>query len=197
MQADTELKSADVLCFCETWLSQTQPSPVIKFGHIVLRCDRTSHSGGTMISMPFTMQPSNHTVSFMIDGIECLVSRLHLNGKYLQLALVYRSPNISVGVFISFITKLLQDLKQLDTTTIVLGDFNDDLLKYAHSRVETVMSSHGYTQLIRHATTDRGTLIDHVYFNKQCKDVHVCVQVRDVYYSDHDAVYCTIPLQIL
>ena len=39
------------------------------------------------------------------------------------------------------------------------------------------------------------TLIDHVYFNKQCDDV--CVQVRDVYYSDHDAVYCSVPLRLL
>ena len=37
--------------------------------------------------------------------------------------------------------------------------------------------------------------MDHVYFNKQCDDVYV--QVRDVYYSDHDAVYCSVPLSLL
>ena len=50
-------------------------------------------------------------------------------------------------------------------------------------------------QLVQNATTDRGTLIDHLYFSKQCDDV--LVQVRDVYYSDHDAVYCSIPVSLL
>ena len=194
IKADTELGSADVLCFCETWLSSTQPLPVIKAGHIVLRCDKTNHSGGAMMSVPCTMQPSD-PVLFALDGIQCLLTKLHLNGKTLQLALIYRSPSIPVKVFLSFITNLLQYLTQLNTATIVLGDFNDDVLSYSGSRAETIMSSHSYTQLIRHATTDRATLIDHVYFNKQCKDVHV--QIRDMYYSDHDAVYCTIPMQIL
>ena len=58
-----------------------------------------------------------------------------------------------------------------------------------------VLLSHGYTQLVTHATTDSATLIDHVYFSKQCDDVYV--QVRDVYYSDHDAVYCSVPLNLL
>ena len=160
----------------------------------MLRCDKTDHSGGVMMSVPCTIQPSN-PVLFALDGIECLVTRLHLNEKKLQLALIYRSPSIPVRVFLSFLTNLLQYLTQLNAATIVLGDFNDDVLSYSGSRVETIMSSHGYTQLIRHATTDRATLIDHVYFNKQCKDVHV--QIHDVYYSDHDAVYCTVPMQIL
>ena len=54
------------------------------------------------------------------------------------------------------------------------------------------MLSQGYTQLVMQATTDRATLIDHVYFSGQCNGV--VVQVRDVYYSDHDAVYCSVPL---
>ena len=41
----------------------------------------------------------------------------------------------------------------------------------------------------------QATLIDHVYFNKQCSGV--VVQVRDAYYSDHDAVYCSVPLWVL
>ena len=89
-------------------------------------------------------------------------------------------------------TRLLQHLCVCDVATIVLGDINDDALSNSGSAVERFMLSHGYTQLVRHATTDRATLIDHVYFNKQCDDVYV--QVRDVYYSGHDAVFCSIPL---
>lgn len=48
---------------------------------------------------------------------------------------------------------------------------------------------------MKEATTDRARLIDHIYFNKQCDDV--LVQVHDVYYSDHDAVYCSILMCLL
>ena len=65
----------------------------------------------------------------------------------------------------------------------------------ADSQVERFMASHGYTQQVKHAITDRGILIDHVYFNKQCNDV--LELVCDVYYSDHDAVYCFVPVWLL
>ena len=55
------------------------------------------------------------------------------------------------------------------------------------------MVSHGYVQLVNEPTTDRATLIDHVYFSSK----QVQVNVRDVYYSDHDAVYCSVPLYLL
>ena len=79
--------------------------------------------------------------------------------------------------------------------TVVMGDFNDDVLSTSSSRVEQFMLSQGYTQLVRQSTTDRATLIDHVYFSEQISD-DVVVQVRDVYYSDHDAVYCSVPLSL-
>lgn len=41
IHADTVLNNADVLCFCETWLSALQSSPVVKANHVVQRCDRT------------------------------------------------------------------------------------------------------------------------------------------------------------
>ena len=37
IKTDLELLSADVLGFCETWLSPAQPSPVIKADHVTLR----------------------------------------------------------------------------------------------------------------------------------------------------------------
>ncbi len=86
-----------------------------------------------------------------------------------------------------------QMLSQVGTESTVMGDFNDDVLRVSGSVVEQFMLSQGYTQLVRQSTSDRATLIDHVYFSEQiCNDV--VVQVRDAYYSDHDAVYCSVPL---
>ena len=97
--------------------------------------------------------------------------------------------------FVHLMTRLLEYVNTGGIATVVLGDVNEDILCDSGSQVQTLMLSHGYTQLVKHATTDRATLIDHVYFNKQCNDVQV--QVRDVYYSDHDTVYCSIPMYLL
>ena len=43
------------------------------------------------------------------------------------------------------------------------------------------MSSHGYTQLVNSPTTDRDTLIDHIFYNDLPSDT--IVQVQDTYYS--------------
>ena len=68
----------------------------------------------------------------------------------------------------------------------------DDVLSTSSSRVEQFMLLQGYTQ---QSTTDRATLIDHMYFSEQIGDDVAAVQVRDVYYSD--AVYCSVPLSVL
>ena len=194
IQADHELNSANVLRFCETWLSSTQLSPVIKTDHVVLRCDRATndHKDGTMISMPHSMQP-NHPMCFVSNGIEVTVTTLHINKKTLQVAVVYRSPTVPMCQFIQLMTRLLEHMTKANAPTIVLGDFNDDILYSTHSQIHNLMISHDYTQLVNDATTDRATLIDHVYFNMSCDEV----QVRDVYYSDHDAVYCSTPICLL
>ena len=82
IEADYELNNANVLCFCETWLTSAQPSPVINASHVVLRCDRAinDHKGGTMLSVPSSMQPSR-TANFSINGIESLVTTLSIDDK--------------------------------------------------------------------------------------------------------------------
>ena len=38
--ADHSLRSASILCFCETWLNASQPSPMLLDDQIDIRCDR-------------------------------------------------------------------------------------------------------------------------------------------------------------
>ena len=193
IQADTELMSANVLCFCETWLSPAQPSPVVSTDHdVVLRCDRSinDHKGGAMICVSNTMQPSS-TMTFVANGIECIVSCLCIADKRLQVAVVYRSPSVPMTQLVQLITRLLQHVSATGVPTVILGDFNDDVLCGLHSQLRTFMLSHGYIQLVNQPTTDRATLLDHVYFSSdQLIQTHVC----DAYYSDHDVVYCSIPM---
>ena len=74
---------------------------------------------------------------------------------------------------------LLRDLESYDMPCIVLGDFNEDFLAKADSRLVTLMSQYEFSQLVQTPTTDRGTLIDHVYYNGPSD--HVKLQVNDTY----------------
>ncbi len=46
--------------------------------------------------------------------------------------------------------------------TIVMVDMNDCVSNQVNTKLNIVMSSHGYSQLVQSPTTDCGTLIDHV-----------------------------------
>ena len=66
ISCDNDLKCASIMCFCETWLTASQPSPLIQNGQIAIRCERTSgdSKGGVMISVSETIQPSQiHTIA--------------------------------------------------------------------------------------------------------------------------------------
>ena len=117
-----------------------------------------------------------------------IVTAMHIQG---QVAVVYRAPIVSLQLLLQHMTTLIHHVTIENKATVVMGDFNDDVLSTSSSRVEQFMLSQGYTQLVRQSTTDRATLIDHMYFSED----DVAVQVRDVYYSE--AVYCSVPLSVL
>ena len=119
---DESLSCANILCFCETWLSPLDSFPPIHDNHVTLRCDRAfdNHKGGVLISVV------------------------------------------------------------------------DDVFNRSDSRILNLMSTNGFKQLVSTPTTDRGTLIDHIYYNRSSDDI--IIEVCDTYYSDHDTVYCSIPL---
>ena len=76
---------------------------------------------------------------------------------------------------------------------MILGDFNEDILSQPNSRVVSLMSNHGYSQLVTSPTTDQGTLIDHVYYyNGPSSDI--TVETYNTYYSDHGTIFCSLPL---
>ena len=196
IECDHSLTSASILCFTETWLTPQLSSPNILGNHQPIRSDRTSgdNKGGVLISIPANVQTSNET-EFSFSGIliEALSTTLLLpNGSSIQLTVVYRSPSVSIDNLLHVMSGLLSHLESYNMPSIVLGDFNEDLLAKPDSRLLTLMSQYKYSQLVHTPTTDKGTLIDHVYCN--IPPQFIKIQVTDTYYSDHDTVFCSIPL---
>ena len=190
---DGNLKYASVLCFCETWLTPPQPSPIVQSNQIAIRCDRASgdNKGGVMISVPQGIQATN-THRYASNGIEALSTTLLLaNNTQIQIALLYRSPSIPLQTLTHLLSRVLNRISTSSLPCVILGDFNEDILHHTDSRIMSFMSSHGYTQIVNSPTTNRGTLIDHIYCNANLHS-NTIVQVQDTYYSDHDTVYCSI-----
>ena len=134
---DDMLKYASVLCFCETWLSPSQPSPVLHDNHVVFRSDRVSNDnkGGVMISVHENMRPSM-IYKFTSNGIEGIVVNVLLpDASQLQIVLIYRSPTSALQHFVGILTELLNRLSHTNNASIVLGDF----------RLGSIMSNHGFT----------------------------------------------------
>ncbi len=67
-----------------------------------------------------------------------------------------------------------------------MGDFNEDVMNpRSSSHVAKLMAEHNYKQCVTKATTEKGTLIDHVYA-RGIESVHT--YVMPTYYSYHEAV---------
>ena len=105
--------------------------------------------------------------------------------KRLVVVVIYRSPSVSIVTFLKQMEEILISLPT-NTPTVITGDFNDDLRVNPSSSLTRLMERYGFQQQIKQPTTDSGTLIDHIYFNKHDTDINT--SVVDNYYSDHDLV---------
>ena len=197
IRADKNLSCASILCFCETWLNASQPTPLLLCDQIDIRCDRMTNEnkGGVLICVPSHMSPTN-VHRFATTGIEAVSATIQLpNSVNLQIAVVYRSPSVSQATLTTLLTRLLRHMTLCTVPCVILGDFNEDILHCQNSAILSLMSSFSFRQIVPYPTTPQATLIDHVYFrNTTGQTVSAIVQVQDTYYSDHDTVYCSLPL---
>ena len=191
IRADISLRTADILCFCETWLNASQPTPVLLDDQADIRCDRMTNEnrGGVLMCVPSYTNPTS-VHRFTATGIEAVSATIDLGADRLQMAVVYRSPSAAQATLNTLLARLLTHLTNSTVPCVVLGDFNKDISHCENSAILSLMSSYGFTQIVHCPTTPQGTLIDHVYIRNTTAIVHV----QDTYYSDHDTVYCSIPL---
>ena len=129
--ADTKLRTADILCFCETWLNASQPTPLLLDNQAEIRCDRMSNEnkGGVLMCVPSYTSPTC-VHRFAATGIEAVSATIHLTGTdSLQIAVVYRSPSVAQATLITLLTRLLTHLTISALPCVILCDFNEDILK--------------------------------------------------------------------
>ena len=201
---DEAMKHANIMCFTETFLQPQQQLEDDKFPMqeecIVFRLDREQRNnedltkGGILMVCPQSLLPVsiNNQRPHQLELVGITVTSIY-SGRRMCILTVYRRPQQLLTTFLSLMDEFLSNLPQI-MPTIILGDFNDDLLSTStSSTLLQLMSSKGFSQLVQVPTTDSGSLLDHIYCNSV--DVDVYAEVVDTYYSDHDATF--IPFHLI
>ena len=103
--------------------------------------------------------------------------------KKISLLLLYRSKELSQNDFLYIIQHCIS---RVDTIDLIFGDFNIDALKGSNYISEYLSE---YNMVVNTATHISGSLLDHVYVSKElCEQVEITSTVKNVYFTDHDAV---------
>ncbi len=80
---------------------------------------------------------------------------------------------------------LINNMNRLPGGKIIVGDFNENI--FNKSSLHDVMQHFDFTQIVEKATTENGTLIDHVY----AKDIdlnEIQIDIMPTYFSCHECI---------
>ena len=203
IKCDLPMSHADIMCFTETFLRpqqciednfllNTETSEMFRLDRIATSSQDLSN-GGIMIACARSLLLENTNISHpTLLETKSITITTHSNHRMYVVA-VYRRPQLPLSTFLPLLDDYLSRISHQEIPTVVLGDFNEDLLSTAcSSRVVTLMTSKGFSQLVKLPTTDSGSLLDHIYYNPTATSTFV--DVVDTYYSDHDATYVSLPM---
>ena len=202
---DQIIAHTNIMCFTETFLKPNQNVNLLlkNDSTVVYRADRVTSNtqdlsnGGVMIVCAKSLNPKLVTIQHP-DTLEILC--IHVNtctGGQMYVITVYRRPQLPFRTFLHLLADYLCHINHQELPTILLGDFNENLI--LESSMSTALleflSTLKFTQLVNAPTTDSGSLLDHIYWNQSSENC--LVDVVDIYYSDHNATFLSIPSNLL
>jgi exonuclease III len=190
----------DLLCFVETWLS-TENSNLAHFdgyNHVMKLKTSTYRGGGLSIFVSnereYKLRDDLVFANANTDEFDCLFVEVLSNNSKEQntiVGLIYRSPSYNnEKEFIASLENLLVKLERERKETVILGDFNMDLIK-AHlhhptSELLDIFMNYYFAPQISlptRVTQNTATLIDHMYKNNPDKNSIAGTLLTDI--TDH------------
>ena len=185
----------DILAINETKLDSNIPMDLISLeGYNWVSMNRNRFGGGVGFyirsTIDFRIRPDLNT-----QGIELLSIEISkYKTKPFLLSTWYRPPNTSIDLLNKF-ENTLRLIDMEDKESIILGDFNCDILENNHKdqithELNFITNLYQYQQLIDEPTRETihsKTLIDHLYSNK--KENIVLAGVSKISISDHYLIF--------
>lgn len=210
LQHNHDIPYSDVLCLSETWL-HARPSDSVQLHNFTLYYNNRSTSyaedspfyqmqrGGVAVYVKQNLD--SQQINLGVTNLEYLAVEIKQGQMCTLVIAIYRPPSYPSPSFCQVLQQTLQAAASVCDTTdqiIVTGDFNEDL-NQRNTPVKDLFTTHGYSQLISHATTTEGTRIDHMYVNSTLPIDSTAIEsgVLSTYYSYHDPIYGIIPLSSL
>ena len=184
--SDHNIHMLDIIAFTETHLKDESFSTIKLPGlnYNILRKDRIKGNGGGLMFLTNKSYQIHKEELFFSENLEYLSIVLNVCIE-LRIVLIYREPKMKFNIFRKSMKIMLEEISK--TPTLIIGDFNDDLLKTKEAHIDTLFSTFHFKQLVNSPTTDHGSLLDHVYYNND-KEHNITIEVKDTYYSDHDLI---------
>ena len=108
--------------------------------------------------------------------------------ELVKVAACYASPKTKWSEFKLFLEKNRHHYQtRPQSTTILCGDFNIDLLAKPN---HPILGCTGLHQLIREATTDSNSLLDHMYVSNS--HLKISTGVLESHFSDHKPIFAVL-----
>ena len=188
VQMDNELQKVDILCLTETHFEEDD---VISLNSIwnkkkgtLYRRDRIGRKGG---GAAIVVSDKFRNKRIPVESqLELVAVEVYCPDKVIIIC-VYIPPSVNKIAAGRQMESLLKQIGHSSDKIIVVGDFNEDLIDGKDNKVvNKFFTEMGFSQEVVKATTDYGSLLDHIY----CKNLpSVLVDVQDTYYTDHDKVF--------
>ncbi|XP_071943751.1 uncharacterized protein [Antedon mediterranea] len=196
LQSNQLFMNSSIICLTETWLSQDED--VYDFSidpyKLYRQARYNSYSNKNRLTSKLKNQAHGgvavYTKNTFVSRLDIcnidieVISFLITCPSSVVVSVIYRPPSYDINEFCQNLRKLLEKLHQVNIKSVIMGDFNENILKQT-SRVNNVMLENGYQQHVTCSTTENNTLIDHVY--SKCLD-SLQAKVIPIYYSYHEAI---------
>ena len=181
---DAELGKCHVLGVAETWLYENEEIRLEKFS------SSTFVSGGPGKGVAaYTKEENFENVEKVIEPSFSFISSDHIlkmGGEELKLRIIFVYLS-SKANYQDFKVKL-RPLLTKDLPTIIMGDMNFHYSEDQHS-VKDYLEDYAFKQIVEEPTNDKaGHLLDQVYVHPPNLFKEDDLELKPLYFSDHDAI---------
>ena len=180
LKNNTQLRKAHVICLSETWLTDYNDMEELSIDGYTLETLNVGRFRGVAM---YIQNSINYSVlPLMSNDCDTLVIRTY-GATNMLIGVIYKPPNTTHTKFCTEMSNITAQTELLETNhAVFVGDFNIDLMK---DGVLPPKPFQNYFQAISQPTTDKETIIDHIYVKPIPAVDDFVASVLPTYYSYH------------